>query len=396
VKSLKPDFESKIAGAATRAVGRPGVPVVANAPARPPIAVVPRKKSALPDRRDTARPGAEPFDIADVLDRLPPSFDADGRRYPRFDSVPPNRERELEFALKDQWTELSARCIQIADLCNLQQQQTAELQTARDAVADLDKSVGLLHAALTHQEGETAAAQQALAQAQEETAALRAQLQATQNDIANSQQQARDLKAAFDDRGTALASARQRIEALEADLAAKIAEVEKLAASAEDADHRLRTELSQQRVRHEIEVRQLARSLAEREEQLARALAEHEEKFGKLQSTHALVAERCNQVSRKAEVLEAEQKTARDKLKSQAELVQVLEALLKVEREAAERKITELTAALEHERAARSAAETASAAMRKDIVYLLPKLVARRNGLDGVEMSAPMPRDDAA
>jgi chromosome segregation ATPase len=392
VKSPKPDFEAEIAGAAVRAVGRPYVPAVAS----PPVKTGPRGKSVPPAPPGTKRAEPQLFDIAGVLDQIKPSPDADGRRYPRLDGVPLNRERELEYALKDQWTELSARCIQIADLCNLQREQAAELQTARDALSDLDKSVGLLQAALTQQESDTAAAQQALTREQQETAALRAQLQAAQNQVANLQQQARDLKTAFDDRGTALASARQRVETLEADMTGKLAELEKLAVSAEDVEHRLRAELSQHRIRHEVEVRQLARALTERDEQLARAAAGHETAFAKLQSTHVLVAERCNEATRKAEALETEQKSARDKIKSQAELVQVLEALLKVEREAAERKITELTAALEQERAARAAAETTSAAMRKDMVYLLPKLVARRNRLDAGEGDTPLSRNDAA
>jgi hypothetical protein len=69
----------------------------------------------------------------------------------------------------------------------------------------------------------------------------------------------------------------------------------------------------------------------------------------------------------------------------------VLEALLKVERETAEQKIAELTAALEQERVARADAERTSTTMRKDIVHLLPKLVARRDGVQ-----APAKREDAA
>jgi hypothetical protein len=69
----------------------------------------------------------------------------------------------------------------------------------------------------------------------------------------------------------------------------------------------------------------------------------------------------------------------------------VLEALLKVERETAEQKIAELTSALEQERVARADAERTSTTMRKDIVHLLPKLVARRDGTP-----APAKREDAA
>ena len=381
MKSPPPDLAAEIASAAMRAVGRPRLPVVAKRAPLPPI-VIGARPIAKPRGPE---PDPELFEVADLLEQVAPTVDAEGRHYPRLTGVPHSRERELELALKDQWRELSARCIQIADLCNAQQQQAAELQTARNALAELDKCVGLLQAALSQQETETATARQALAQAEQETAALRTQLKAAQTDAGKSQQQARDLATAFEARGAALAAARQKIDTLAAELAAKTAEAEKLAAPIDEERRQHRTELTQQRVRFETEIARLTRLLNERDQQLAT-----------LQGAHTRVAKRYEELARTAEAIEAAQKTTHDHVKSQAELIQVLEALLKVERETAEGKIAELTAALERERAARADAERVSATMRKDIVHLLPKLVARRGGAEASQADAPAQREDAA
>ncbi len=355
-------------GAVLGAVGRRTTP--GNRP--PPIATASRPTA--PPRGP--EPDPELFDV--LLDEVPPARDADGRLYPRLGDLPQPGKRELELALKQQWTELSARCIQIADLCNVQQQQAAELQSASNAIADLDKSVALLHAALSAQESETAAAKDGLARAEQDRAVLRAELESTQESLAQSHQHASALTAAFDQRGALLVEARQMIETLAAQLAAKTAEAEKLAAPIDEERRRHRDALTQQAVRFEIEIARLTRLLDERE----RA-------FGTLQDAHTRVAKRHEELSRSAAGFEAAQQTARDHVKSQGELIQVLEALLKVERDTAAGKIEELTAALDAERAARAELEKSSATMRRDIVHLLPKLVAR-NG------ETPASREDAA
>jgi chromosome segregation ATPase len=375
VKSSAPDIDLEITSAATRTPGRPGMPVVvAKGQPLPPISIGPRP-AAKPRREIEADP--ELFDVTDVLEQVAPAVDADGRHYPRLQALPRNRERELELALKDQWRELSERCIQIAELCNTQQQQAAELQTARDALGDLDKSVGLLEAALNQQESETAAAKDALARTEGEMAALADQLEAAQNAAAQSQQRVRELKSAFDGRGAELASARQRIAALEADLCVKTAECERLAAPIEDERRQHREELQELGGRHEIEVGRLTRLLSEREQQL-----------DALQDAHTRVARRYEELARASKEIETAHKTASDHIRSQTELIQVLESLLKVERDTAQGKIAEMTAALAQERAARVEAEQASATIRKDIVQLLPKLMARRAG------GGPAPADD--
>ena len=314
-----------------------------------------------------------------------PERDADGRYYPRLVSIPRDRVCELELALKEQWTELSARCTQIADLCNVQRQQSEELKLAREAIEGLDKSVSLLQTALAQQESEAVAAQRALSQAQAEKAALASQLENAKGDSADLLQRALDFKSAFNDREATLAAARQRIETLEAELAVKVAEVEKLASPIEEEQRRHRAELTQQTVRFEIELSRLTRLLAERDKHVET-----------LEAAHTTLSRRCEGLTATAAVLEAEKKITDESLKSQAELIQVLEALLKVERETAEQKIVELTAALEQERTARAAFERVSATMRKDIVQLLPRLVARRGSAAAPQPDAPASRDDAA
>lgn len=348
----------------------------------PPIELHPRRKRSFPPGRDADRPEPDPFDIFETLEEVRPAIQDEGRFYPRLAQIPRNRERELELALKDQWKELSARCIQVADLCNAQQQQAAELQTARTALADLEQCVGLLQAALSQQESETAAARETLAQAEQDRAALRRELAAVKSGVAQWHRHASELRAAYEARGATLESMREKIESLELQLTAKTAEAENLATPIEEERKQHRAELTQQRVRCEIEISRVTRLLEEREQQLET-----------LQGTHSQVAKRYHELAQAAESHEIAQKTAREHAKSQAELIQVLEALLKVERETAERKTAELAAALEHERAARADAERSSATMRKDIVSLLPKLVARRGD---AEAGAPAKHEDAA
>ena len=138
-------------------------------------------------------------------------------------------------------------------------------------------------------------------------------------------------------------------------------------------------------MRFEIEVARLRRLLEERDKQV-----------DTLEAAHTTLSRRCEGLTVTATALEVEKKITDENLKSQAELIQVLEALLKVERETAEQKITELTLALEQERTARAASERISATMRKDIVQLLPKLVARRSLPAAPQPGTPTARTDAA
>ncbi|MEJ2436164.1 MAG: hypothetical protein P8Y53_24615, partial [Pseudolabrys sp.] len=154
-----------------RAEPRAALPAVANGYV-PAFARDHRRKQAV----HKGRQESEPFDIAEVIEQVAGAVDANGRHWPRLQGAPVNRVSELERALEAQRNELSARCMQLADLCNVQQQQAADLQVAHEAIRNLDGSLNLLQAALAQQEGEAAAAKQALAQAEQERDALRAQL----------------------------------------------------------------------------------------------------------------------------------------------------------------------------------------------------------------------------
>src|SRR5207244_9270216 len=82
--------------------------------------------------------------------------------------------------------------------------------------------------------------------------------------------------------------------------------------------------------------------------------------------------------------------------KSQTNIVEVFETRLRAEREAAQFKIQELAEELQRERLDHSAEVRASAAMRKEMTFLLPKLAARRNEPYAPERAGSAPRNNAA
>jgi DNA-directed RNA polymerase subunit F len=115
-----------------------------------------------------------------------------------------------------------------------------------------------------------------------------------------------------------------------------------------------------------------------------------------LKKAHAELAARCDGLSKKVTSLEDTQQNVQETIKSQAEYLEFLETVLRVEREASEAKINELTGEFQRERLQLHAKEQASAEIRKNIVQLLPKLAERRNGHTESEQDDFIARNNAA
>jgi chromosome segregation ATPase len=332
--------------------------------------------------------------------------DAEGRHWPKHlpspksreaapqirEPAPENREVPRDGKASDQSVELVLRCIQVADLYNKLQEHTAELTDAHQEIDDLRASITDLQDTITQQETEAAAAKQSLDHSNQEKVALQEQLDQAKGETAELLQRLLKAETALNDGDIAVVSAQEKVEPLTADLNAKTTELAELKDRLDELNKRLeedaqrhRDELSRQRTQFEDKISELETLAAQREAQAKDA-----------EVARAAFAEQCGDLAKTVDALAGEQQYTQKKRDTQEALVQTLEALLRAEREAAEFKLREVTAELQRERQERSAAETASAAMRNDLVLLLPKLAARGFRLEAIEGGAAMPRSDAA
>jgi chromosome segregation ATPase len=334
---------------------------------------------------------------------LDATLDADGRRWPTHLPTPRDSKNELENKIKELSAELSSRYVQIADLSNVRQQQDSELEAAREVINNISKSVAALQDAIANHESEAAAAQQALAQSKQEktalaaaaqqalalskqeNATLRMQLEKAKKESATSLKHSLSVEVAFNDREVAIASARETIEFLRRDVAAKTIEASNLRAKIKEDDRRHCIELKQQDAHFKIQIKKLEAMVAERDMRIE-----------ELDKTHSKLVERCNGLAKTVNALEGTKRSAGEKTKYQNDRVERLETLLRVEREAAEIKIKDLTTELQRERLAHSAAETRSVAAQNDIVPLSPKLSARRLRANEYEHDTSMSKNNAA
>src|SRR5450759_1936561 len=97
-------------------------------------------------------------------------------RWPELPIVPQNRIAALESKIAEQSAELTLRCTQVADLCNIREQQAIELQNACDQIDRLSESIAGLQVTIVQHETEAAAAKQKLILLDKERFILRAQL----------------------------------------------------------------------------------------------------------------------------------------------------------------------------------------------------------------------------
>jgi hypothetical protein len=300
-----------------------------------------------------------------------PPADPDGRRWPTLPAVPGAPVKALENTLAEQSAELAFRCAQIADLCNIRQQQATELQIACDEIERLCASIASLEATVSQCESDTAAAMQNLLHSEKEKMALRTLLESAQQDSSNALRRLLQAETELNDKELAIASALERIEELRGELAIKPEESSRIAAAVEEANQRHRTELNRRSMHFEEQIKKFEGMIADRETEIK-----------KLQAERAKAEMRSDDLAKTISVLESEQKQAQEKIESRASHIDFLETVLKVEREQSEEKLAQLAAELERARLQHSAAERATAEIRKDIVLLLPKLAARRNRAD--------------
>jgi chromosome segregation ATPase len=283
--------------------------------------------------------------------------DAEGRRWPVLPAIPQNDISALEKTIAKQSAELNLRCTQVADLYNVQQQQANELQTACEEIDRLSDTISTLLDTTARYETEAVATKKKLTLLENEKAALRAQLDKALEDSSKMTQRLLAVETAFNDRETSVASALEKAESLKAELTTESAERFKLVAAAERQKQRHRVELNQLKSGFESQIRK----------------------------SETLVVSQDVQIKGLEEV--------RDRA---VKRVEILEALLSSEREGAQFKIKELTEELQRERLGHSAEDRAAAAMRKEIVFLLPKLAARKDQSNTCGLGNLVPQNNAA
>jgi hypothetical protein len=323
---------------------------------------------------------------ADRSEETSPAFDADGRFWPQDLTAQQNNVRALEDKIAEQSMEMTKRCIQIADLCNIRQEQANELLIACDEIDGLSKSITALQQTMAQRETEAAAATQKLILSDKENLALQVKLNMALKESAELSQRLLNVETALNDKVVDIATTQEIIERLKKELAATQAETIRIAAAVEEKENRRhRDELKQQNARFENQISEIRAVVAERDRQ-----------FKDLATAHAKLTARCDNLSKIVDTFEGTQQHAQEKIKSQAEHVEFLETLLKFERYALGVKIRELIVEFQRERLQHYAKKQAFAEIRKDIAHLSPKLAVRRNGPNAPEQNSFLCHNNAA
>jgi chromosome segregation ATPase len=300
------------------------------------------------ERRGSTKRSAKPAE---------PLFDANARAWPVV-AVPQHRNiSALEVTIAKQSAELNLRCTQVADLYNLQQRQANELQVACEEIDRLSDTISTLLDKTAQQEADAQAAAKQIALLESEKAILHAQLEKTLRDSCEVSRRLLSAETAFNDRETTLASALEKIDALNSELIAASADTFKIVAVTTGEKQRYRSELNLQKTSLEARIKTLESAAA-------------------VQDTQVKTLEE-----------------ARTRL---ARRVEILETLRKSEREAAEFKIKDLTEELQRERLGYSAQQRAFTTLRNETTSLLPMPVAQSNEPNATGQGSFVPHNSAA
>ena len=313
------------------------------------------------------------------------ALDIEERHWPVLSAPPQIGVSVLEGKITEQSKELAVRCRQVADLFNLQQQQASELEIACDEIDRLNNTIESLQDTATQQKTESAATKKTLVLAGEENIALREQLDKTLIESAGLSKRLLAAETAFNDRAIAVSVALERVEPLNAELTAALAQILRLSTALDEANQLRRDEINQQKAHFENQIRMISALVAEQDMQIRN-----------LENVRDMQARRCDDLAKTVNFLEGTLQSTRDKCESQIRFVKVLETRLRFERETVALKIKELNLELERERLERSASELASAELRKKIIFLLPKLAARRNHRNASELDTSVTNNNAA
>lgn len=308
------------------------------------------------------------------------ALDLDERPWPTLDmpalkQVPDTLERKIA----EQERELSMRCTQVADLYNLQERQTAELQVAYAEIERLNAAFSDLEQTATQHATAAAERKKSVTVLNQENTVLRSKLAKSQDDIADLANKMLTVETMFNDREMVITTTLEQADLLKAELAAIADERSKLTSAIEHTEQLRRDDRTHS-----------ATAIDELNRKLESLFADNGVQF----KTREKLAKRCDELAKANASLESAHKGARAKITAQDEHTAFLETVLRVERETSAARIKELTEKLEQERTQRAAADKASIAMRQEMAILL-RHIARRKAADAGQPEVAE-RQDAA
>lgn len=303
--------------------------------------------------------------------------DFDERPWPTLETPPKAGPSTYEKKIAEQERELSMRCTQVADLYNLQERQTAELQVAYAEIERLNAAFAELQSTATEHAMAAAERKKAATALHQENAILRSKLEKALSDTADLSNKMLTVETLFNDREMIITTALEEAHLLKAELAAAAEERSNLTRAIDEAE--------------QINQSDRARKMAiidELNRKVESLYADH----GIQLKTRERLAKRCDELAKAVALLESEQSDTNTRLSAQGEHTTFLETVLRVERETAEARIAELSAKLEQERQQRAIADRASSTMRQEMAILLRQIAKRRQAA----IDEPDTRQDAA
>ena len=318
-------------------------------------------------------------------------------------TVTQQRAAVLESSKGEQTNELAARRAQAADLQRRVQQQNGELQVARDESRRLGERITVADKRIVQLEGEIEALQQKLMVSEKERTTVQASLEKTLTELTQVSQRLHDID-------KALAATQLRSQKTEQALAEAEAERHRLATALDDARQKHESEIISHRTNYEtLQARaalteklleEARQSLMERSEEIRtfdrrlsdstrthtvigeklglieEALAERNAKIKELENARATLAEQNDMLSKSVNTRESAYNRAQEHILQLEERIQLLESEVKAARQSHEAELEVLNAKLQREQVARTMAEGALEAGRKDIARLVQEVAS--------------------
>lgn len=316
-------------------------------------------------------------------------------------TVAQQKMSSVETTRVEQTNELTTRRAQVADLQRRLQQQGAELQVARDEYRRLSERVTLGDKRAVQLESESETLRQKYLVTDKERATLKSSLEKAYTELSQVSQRLLDTD-------KALASAQGRVQKAESALSEAQADRHRLAGTLDDISQKHQNEISAHRTNQETlqarctlteklldearqslmeraeEVRTFDRRLADSTRMhgvigeklglIEEALAERNARIKELDQARAALAEQNDLLTKAVSTRENAYNRAQEHILSLEERIQLLESEAKAVRQTNETEIEMLNAKLQREQIARTMAEGAVEAGRKDIARLLQEV----------------------
>jgi crescentin len=328
-------------------------------------------------------------------------LESDGARLRESLTVTQQKFTALESTKTEQTTELAARRAQVADLQRRVQQQSGEIQVARDENRRLSERLALADKKTVQLESEGETTRQNLMVSEKERTTVQKSLDKAFAEMTQVSQRLLDTE-------KALAATQIRMQNAEHLLAETQTERHRLATALDDAKQKHQSEIISHKSNYEtLQARatltdklldDTRQSMMERAEEIQAfdrrlsdstrthtvigeklgliedALAERNAKIKELEHARATLAEQNDTLNKSVGTRENAYNRAQEHIVTLEERIQLLESEVKATRQANETEIEVLNAKLQREQIARTMAEGALEAGRKDVTRLVQEV----------------------